>query len=177
MFFDFKITTWERITVPEEHEQTILAKIQSGDIKTGNDLFVIIEEITGMDVADRIVMTDTEYSMTPEENGGQATIEVRDSNRTMVIWNNSKPEANPFPNGFDNWQETHFEIVKAIFQNEETSFVIQDAIEKLGTGGLYELAKDMTTEFEREYESRDWDDGDYFDTVEEFINEKLYPQS
>jgi hypothetical protein len=34
MDFDFKITTWERVNVSEEHEQEVLQAIKEGMYKT-----------------------------------------------------------------------------------------------------------------------------------------------
>jgi hypothetical protein len=89
MFFDFKITTWERITVPEEHEAAILEKIKSGEITTGNDLYAAMDEIDTDELVCRDVLHETEDSMTPEENGGCATIEILDDKRDK-IWSNEK---------------------------------------------------------------------------------------
>lgn len=82
-----------------------------------------------------------------------------------------------FPNGFSSWQETHFEIVRAI-----TELLINDSIDEKnpiyfifniqGTGGLYEIAEDWTDEFEKINEGRDWD-GEFFDDIETFINLKI----
>lgn len=179
MFFDFKISVWERIKVSSEFEEIISRRIQSGKIKTGNDIFTEVEELSKGISPDREVLHETETHLSPEQNEYQATIEIV-TEEEQTIWNNSKPEANPFPNGFDSWQETHFEIVSKItslLESGETSEPIEKIQKEQGHGGLYELAKEMTIEFERKYDGRDWADGDYFDTVEEFINEKLYLQS
>lgn len=81
------------------------------------------------------------------------------------------------PNGFSNWQETHFEIVCAIAieLNKDTfdSKVIADRHEAQGRGGIYELAEELTDEFEAKNEGREWD-GEYFDEIDLFIKEKLY---
>ena len=45
-----------------------------------------------------------------------------------------------------------------------------------GHGGLYELAEELTDEFELLNKGRVWD-GEFFDEIEEFLSEKLYPQS
>lgn len=77
-----------------------------------------------------------------------------------------------FPNGFTSWQETHYEVVQAI------SYIISEAKTSLavasadGQAGLYELAEDLTDEFEKEYEGHEWA-GDFFDTIEAWLNEKL----
>jgi hypothetical protein len=80
-----------------------------------------------------------------------------------------------FPNGFTSWQETHFEVVSEITKNlrvdKPTGLVFKTMMEK-GTGGLYELAEELTDEFELLNEGREWD-GEFFDEIEEFLTEKL----
>jgi hypothetical protein len=82
MDFDFKITTWERITVPEEHEQKILEKIKSGEITTSNDIFDLFED------SQMNILSEVEEQMSVEENGGCSTIEVFDG--TKRIYQNGK---------------------------------------------------------------------------------------
>ncbi len=80
-----------------------------------------------------------------------------------------------FTNGFDSWQETHFEISSAIgkeIAKDVMSSVITDVCEKQGRGGLYELAESLTNEFESLHSLREWD-GEFFDEIDKFIDEKL----
>lgn len=80
-----------------------------------------------------------------------------------------------FPNGFTNWSETHFEIVKAIsieLVKDHMSEKVGKIYDEHGTGGMYELAEILTDEFETLYQGREWN-GDYFDTIDEFISKKL----
>lgn len=82
-----------------------------------------------------------------------------------------------FPNGFEDWHETHFEMVKAIVEclDNQTEGVIHDVAEDEGTGGLYELAKDWTDEFETLHIGKDWGESEdpYIDCIDKFISEKL----
>jgi hypothetical protein len=83
-----------------------------------------------------------------------------------------------FPNDFESWQETHFEIVSAITlalekDEDEQPIKLQKISETQGIGGLYELAKELTNEFEKLHEGRVWD-GEFIDEMEKFINEKIY---
>jgi len=83
-----------------------------------------------------------------------------------------------FPNGFDDWHETHFEMVKAIVEylDKSTEGVIHKVAEEEGTGGLYGLAKEWTNEFETVYVGKEWgvdDDTQYTDAIDEFISNKL----
>jgi hypothetical protein len=88
---------------------------------------------------------------------------------------NLKHKVSRFPNGFTNWHETHYEVVQAITYElmkekpQGRSLAVQEAD---GHGGLYDLAKDLTDEFELANKDRQWD-GDFFDAVEEFCNQKL----
>lgn len=78
-----------------------------------------------------------------------------------------------FPNGFESWQETHFEIVTLIaFANMMNDTHIQKILETQGQGGLYEIAENLTNKFEKINEGRDWD-GEYFDEIEEFFNNEI----
>ena len=85
-----------------------------------------------------------------------------------------------FPNGFESWHETHFEIVQAITAKQNQNFkkhrdecegLVFDAQEGQGFPALYTLAVHLTDEFEKIHEGREWD-GEYFETIEEFINSK-----
>jgi hypothetical protein len=78
-----------------------------------------------------------------------------------------------FPNGFDSWVETNFEVVDFIMtelnhsENTEHSRVhkVQSGY---GRGGLYELAEEWTDAFERKNKDREWD-GEFFDEIDEFL--------
>lgn len=78
-----------------------------------------------------------------------------------------------FPNGFDSWQETHFEVVSYIgtLRMEVNEGLVKETEDTEGTGGLYELAKALTDEFESLNAGRNWD-GDFFDEIESFLNSK-----
>jgi hypothetical protein len=76
-----------------------------------------------------------------------------------------------FPNGFTSWAETHYEIVSVIsieLQKEHPAKKIAEVSETQGTGGLYELAEDLTDKFELLHAGREWD-GEFFDAMEEFL--------
>lgn len=82
MNFDFKITTWERVTVPEHMEQDIKAKIESGEITTANHIHDYCEE------AETNGIDGVEGEVSLEDNGGFNTIEVMVDGD--VIWGNGK---------------------------------------------------------------------------------------
>lgn len=82
-----------------------------------------------------------------------------------------------FPNGFVTWQETHFSVVKAItaeYLKDSPQGVVRERHYAQGYGGLYELAEELTDEFEKLNEGREWD-GDFFDEIEAFVHDKLFP--
>lgn len=95
------------------------------------------------------------------ENGSMIGIEVGHSN------------VKNYSNGFESWQETHFEVVSAITRSENAA---NSEVSKIasteGTGGLYELANTLTDEFEKKHQGRLWD-GDFFDEIESFLSERL----
>ena len=82
-----------------------------------------------------------------------------------------------FVNGFENWHETHFEVVSAITQelrkdpNDIAPVVAKRQLEQ-GTGGMYELAQELTDKFEELNKGRYWD-GEYYDEIEEFMEKEL----
>jgi hypothetical protein len=83
-------------------------------------------------------------------------------------------------NGFRSWAETHHEIVTIINYQLDRDVKIFGQMPRLldeilsteGTGGIYDLCIDLTTEFEKIHEDRVWD-GDWLDAVIEFVHEKI----
>jgi hypothetical protein len=81
-----------------------------------------------------------------------------------------------FPNGFACWQETHFEVVQAITlesMKDRSTGLVAYRYEAQGIGGLYELAEELTDEFEALHEAEDWVENDYLETIEKWLIEKL----
>ena len=82
-------------------------------------------------------------------------------------------------NGFRSWAETHHEVVTIVtyLLDRDTEIgqmprLLEEIFTNEGTGGLYDLCIDLTTEFESIHEGRVWD-GDWLDAVIEFVNEKI----
>lgn len=77
---------------------------------------------------------------------------------------------------FESYLETHFEIVSYITQKLDQPHPAENIIDAIyetqGTGGLYMLAKKWTEEFETIHKNTEWD-GDFFDTLEEFLKTKM----
>ena len=81
-----------------------------------------------------------------------------------------------FPNGFASWQETHYEVVQAItiiWTSDEPYGIVLERQEAQGHGGLYELAEELTDEFEALHASEDWAERGYLETLENWLAEKL----
>ena len=84
-------------------------------------------------------------------------------------------ENKEFPNGFESWHETHFEVVNFISLNYERDSVtskVAELYERYGTGYMYELAKELTDEFELLNKGRQWN-GEFFEEIESFLIQKL----
>lgn len=82
-----------------------------------------------------------------------------------------------FPNGFDSWHETHFEVVQAItieHTKDEPQGLVKERHEAQGHGGLYELAEELTSKFEELNKGREWD-GEFFEEIEDFLSKTLFP--
>jgi hypothetical protein len=87
----------------------------------------------------------------------------------------SKKSKDVLKHGFRDWAETHHEVVctiHALIDNETIPSRLQNILDTEGTGGLYDLGIDLTNDFENTYVGRVWD-GDWIDTIIDFVNEKL----
>jgi hypothetical protein len=72
MQIDFKITTWERISVPQELQEAVTKAIANEEITCADDLI----EMFGDDCFNEGILSDVSQQMTIEENDDNATIEV-----------------------------------------------------------------------------------------------------
>lgn len=79
-----------------------------------------------------------------------------------------------FVNGFRSWLETYSEV----FANILSALDLNDLNKakttqmKFGRCGLWDLASELTDEFEQENLGREWD-GEFYDEVDKFTNSKL----
>ena len=85
-----------------------------------------------------------------------------------------------FLNGFKTWMETFYEVVATISREtgsevDTKSRVIKERYEAGGSCAMYSLAEELTDEFEKKNEGREWD-GEFLDEVDEFLNEKLFTE-
>lgn len=84
----------------------------------------------------------------------------------------NKSEITNFPNGFDSWQETHYEVVSMMtLEYERGNPVIEEYMGVKGIGGMYELAKELTTKFEAQHKDKAWD-GEFFEELEYFMGQE-----
>ena len=72
MQVDFKITTWERISIPQELGLKVIKAIQNEEITSADDLI----EMFGDDCFNEGILSDVSQQMTIEENDDNATIEI-----------------------------------------------------------------------------------------------------
>jgi len=87
----------------------------------------------------------------------------------------SKKDKKLLPNGFRDWVETHHEIVctiHALIDNDTIPQRIQNILDTEGVAGMYDLGIELTTDFCNTYKGREWN-GDWIDTIIDFVNEKL----
>ena len=86
MKVDFKITTWERVEVPEEFQAQIIKGLEDGTITSSNDIFAITDDLNdGNGGCNYSIIAEVEEQMTVEENGGCSTIEVVDCEECSFI--------------------------------------------------------------------------------------------
>lgn len=88
---------------------------------------------------------------------------------------NQLAQTKVFKTGFREWAETHHEIVctiHAMIDNETMPPRLERILDREGFGGLYDLGIELTNEFCNTYENHVWD-GDWIDTIIEFLNLKL----
>ncbi len=79
-----------------------------------------------------------------------------------------------FPNGFENWIETHHVVVQEIHSREGKGGQVDLIAETEGTGGLWALGEQLTDEFEELNEGVVWgEEGrEFFFELWEFLSSK-----
>ena len=84
---DFKVTSWERIRIPEDKVADAIEKIKDGTISNAGEAMVGLGIDTGPEPVD-----DTCEQMSLSENEGNATIEVYEGNRVDAVYDNTPDE-------------------------------------------------------------------------------------
>lgn len=80
-----------------------------------------------------------------------------------------------FINGFNNWIQTYFEITYNIvleIRHKEPCKMVSNTFDKKGHTGLYDLADELTDEFETNNKGKEWD-GEFYDEIDKFIEKKF----
>lgn len=85
MYLDFKITAWDRVYIPEEIQEEVMQKLESGEVKTVEDALDYFEP-RGVVFVDTIGFE----TMSLEENIGAATIEAITREGGDLIYKNGK---------------------------------------------------------------------------------------
>lgn len=93
MTFEFKVTTWERVTVDKDVEDEVFQAIKDNIISSSDELFDYLYRNSTREntpYSDMDILIDSNEQMNLIENEGNATIEVRD--KFNVLWDNEEPE-------------------------------------------------------------------------------------
>jgi hypothetical protein len=110
-----------------------------------------------------VVSLDTKYKYSEDGDWNEGMVEL-----TEVL--------DYSPQRDTGWIETHYEISGAIyleFEKDNPTGLVAERHAAQGTGGLYELAEELTDEFEEMNKDREWD-GEYIEELYSFIQNKLY---
>ena len=82
-----------------------------------------------------------------------------------------------FPNGFESWQRTHFEVVEVLVyirglddDNQPKGYA--EAVDQSATPELYKLALDLTNKYEAQTHGK-VRTRSLFDDIEEFVHDEL----
>lgn len=91
MEIQFKIKTWEVVTIPDDKLQDIIAGIQSGRIKDSQDVYEDLNKDEQINDYDRRYNVESDEQVTPDDNDGYSTIEIYDGDGDLVYWNGRNP--------------------------------------------------------------------------------------
>ena len=78
-----------------------------------------------------------------------------------------------FPNGFESWQNTHFEVVEVLcfirdLEEGEQPKSFAEMVDRSATQEMYNLALTLTNKYEEEHQGKKRDRS-LFDEIEEFV--------
>lgn len=83
-YFEIKVSVWQRIQIPDEVKLEDVIEYFKKNTETS-----CINEI-GIDDSTYETLVESEEILTPEDNGGESTVEIYNSHENLV-WNN-KPK-------------------------------------------------------------------------------------
>lgn len=78
-----------------------------------------------------------------------------------------------FPNTRTSFLQTHFLVIDFVLSNESK---LPQVVEARESGGMFEVADlctEITQKFEEKYVGEKWEDKEYIDTLEGFIDKEL----
>jgi hypothetical protein len=80
---------------------------------------------------------------------------------------------NKFPNGITSYLETHC-VISMEFQRliENESGFPWNVYNEKGTGGIYDLAEELSDEFEKNHIDDDWNTKEFLDEIDTFLQVK-----
>jgi hypothetical protein len=93
MKVDYKITTWERFDIDDEHKDALMAFLKENPKATAMDIFDWSSELGVDPYVERIEGSDEE--MTPKENDGYSTLEISTDDFKEVLFSNQIVVDNP----------------------------------------------------------------------------------
>ena len=78
-----------------------------------------------------------------------------------------------FPNGFESWQKTHFEVVEVLcyirdLEEGETSKSFEELVDRSATDEMYNLALTLTNKYEEQTKGKKREQS-LFDEIEAFV--------
>lgn len=78
-----------------------------------------------------------------------------------------------FPNGFESWQKTHFEVVEVLvymrdLERDQQPKTFSEALDRSATKELYQLAIDLTNQYEEQTKGKERK-RTLFDEIEDFV--------
>jgi hypothetical protein len=82
-----------------------------------------------------------------------------------------------FPNGFESWQKTHFEVVEVLvyirgLEEDKQPKGFSEALDQSATDEMYKLALDLTNKYEEQSKGKQRTQT-LFDEIEVFVHEEL----
>lgn len=85
-----------------------------------------------------------------------------------------------FPNGFESWQRTHFEVVEVLcyireLEEAKRPVSFAEMADRTASRELYELALNLTNKFEAQWAHKPHT-GSLFNEIEEFVWSELQAQ-
>lgn len=78
-----------------------------------------------------------------------------------------------FPNGFESWQKTHFEVVEVLvyirnLEEDQKPKSFAEAMDQSATEELYRLALDLTNKYEEQTKDKKRE-RNLYDEIEDFV--------